>query len=293
MKGKFVDGMSNSDYHSTGNISKSKLDLVAKSPLHYIEKIPMFSGAFRLGSAFHTFILENEKFNDEYIVPPSWGKRSNADRARWSNYFSSLGGYGITDLPAAEWFNELQRQTGKSLITEDDIETIHKMADGITRNQLAVDLLTGGVAERSYFWEDTTGLTCQVRPDYYKPDKNIIVDLKTTDDAGEKEFAYSAYKYRYHVQAAMYCHGVNAVEHRWPDFYFVVVEKTSPYCCVVYKLNYAVMNNGEDLMRRDLDTIASCKESDNYPGYENNLDLWIRHDQVKFSVFLDGNEAVL
>jgi len=291
MKGRFVDGMSNEEYHSSGNVGKSKLDLVAKSPLHYIEKIHGYSASFRLGSAFHTFILENEKFKDEYIIPPTWGKRSKADRALWEDYFISLGATGVTELPAAEWFNELQRQTSKSLITENDVETIHKMAEGIARNQLASELLTGCVAERSYFWKDTCGLTCQVRPDLYKPEDNIIVDLKTTDDAGEKEFAHTVFKYRYHVQAAMYSYGVNAVEHKWPDFYFVVVEKTAPYCCAVYKLHEDVMDNGHELMIRDLETLAECVKNNEYPGYENNLELYTRIEHVPFKVSLDGQEV--
>ncbi|NBO40554.1 MAG: hypothetical protein EBU92_03265, partial [Betaproteobacteria bacterium] len=56
----------------------------------------------------------------------------------------------------------------------------------------ACTLLDGDIAiENSMFWTDQeTGIECRARPDIIRPD-GLIVDLKTTQDAGASAFAKS------------------------------------------------------------------------------------------------------
>lgn len=65
----------NSDYHKGPGISKSGLDLIAKSPAHYYhavnaandnEREPTVAQAF--GTAFHALLLEPDVFKAEYVV---------------------------------------------------------------------------------------------------------------------------------------------------------------------------------------------------------------------------------
>ena len=83
--------MTNEAYHGdTTRISKSGLDLIAKSPAHYWsryldpnreKKEP--TAAMLLGTAVHFAILEPEEFGRRYQVLPEINKRSNAGKAEF------------------------------------------------------------------------------------------------------------------------------------------------------------------------------------------------------------------
>lgn len=75
MEPGIYDNISNADYHGGAGISKSGLDLVAKSPAHYFhavnaandnEHVPTVAQAF--GTAFHALLLEPEEFQKTYAV---------------------------------------------------------------------------------------------------------------------------------------------------------------------------------------------------------------------------------
>ena len=52
-----------------------------------------------------------------------------------------------------------------------------KMRDAVFAEPHAKKLLSFGIAEKSYWWDDkTSGLTCKCRPDWLN--KETIVDLK-------------------------------------------------------------------------------------------------------------------
>lgn len=73
MEQGIYDSISNADYHGGPGISKSGLDLIAKSPAHYFQAInaandnePTDAQAF--GTAFHALLLEPEEFKKTYMV---------------------------------------------------------------------------------------------------------------------------------------------------------------------------------------------------------------------------------
>lgn len=73
MEQGIYDSISNADYHGGPGISKSGLDLIAKSPAHYFHAInaandnePTDAQAF--GTAFHALLLEPEEFQKTYAV---------------------------------------------------------------------------------------------------------------------------------------------------------------------------------------------------------------------------------
>ena len=48
-----------------------------------------------------------------------------------------------------------------------------------------------GLTELSFFSEDLGGIRAKCRPDWISNDKNIVIDLKTTQDASPKGFQKS------------------------------------------------------------------------------------------------------
>jgi hypothetical protein len=59
--------LSNEAYHSGHGISKSGLDLIARSPAHFIGAEKKDLPSFALGSATHCAILEPHEFDKRYF----------------------------------------------------------------------------------------------------------------------------------------------------------------------------------------------------------------------------------
>lgn len=166
----------------------------------------------------------------------------------------------------AEW---LKNNGTRTVLTPEQWDQLHGMAASVMAHPAANRLLreVPGKAEISYYWNDpATGELCRIRPDWLRSD-DIIVDLKTTDDASPDGFAKSVANWRYDVQDAFYCDGFRAVTGRKARFVFIAVEKKPPYAVAVYTLDAESKEIGRAQYRADLDLYAQCKANDNWPGY--------------------------
>lgn len=248
--------LTNEQYHAAPGVSKSQLDLIARSPRHYWAKYldpnrvtEEPTKAMVIGSATHAAILEPGLFSTRYVCAPDFG-----------NPLTKAAKEAKADFQAAN--------AGKIVLAAPEFDLCVALRTSVLRHPDASGLLSGGVAESSVFAVDpVTGLTVKCRPDYLK-DSGIIVDLKTTDDASPIEFGRSAAKFRYHVQAAHYLDTFKLAFGEAPShFVFVVVEKKPPYEVGVYYIEAAAMSVGRQLARRDLNKLAECQASDAWPGY--------------------------
>ncbi len=239
-----ITDMTNADYHAHPAVSKSVLDKIAKSPLHaraYLDGTrDEPTAAMLFGTALHMAVLEPQRFASEYAV--------------WEGDRRTKDGKAAYEALLA---------TGATLISAADRDAITAMTASIQQHQVASDLLKNGQPETSVFWQHpATNLECKCRPDWWRQDDGIVVDLKTTDDASPAAFARSVANYRYHVQAAHYLMGTQAKR-----FIFIAIEKKAPYAVAVYELDGPALLEGHALRERDLDQYASCLEFGTWPGY--------------------------
>lgn len=250
--------LTNAEYHARPEVSKSGLDMVRRSPLHYWNRylnpdrvVESPTAAMVIGSALHTRVLEPHLFDDEYAVSPEGiDRRTKEGKLRWADFE--------------------QESAGKTLLKAEDALHVDAMAEAVRRHPAARVLLSKpGKAEQSYFWtDDETGEKCKCRPDWHTEDRRIIVDLKTTEDASPGKFMRSSVlTYRYHVQAAFYMQGVPEAE----LFVFAVVEKKPPFATVVYTLPAKLIERGLEEAKADLRTIAECRASGRWPGYGDEV----------------------
>ena len=255
--------MDNADYHAHPAVSKSHLDLIARSPLHYWARYvdparvaPEPSPQMRLGTALHTHVLELSRWDQEIAVAPGdINRRTKEGREQWAAFEAS--------------------SAGKTVITADDAEVVMAMGRSIMRHPGAAMLLgLPGKAETTHMWTDATyGIECKCRPDWLTDDGSIMVDLKTTRDASPRGFRRSIGDYRYHVQAGWYMHGVQAATGKRPDqFIFVCVESTAPYACAVYAADAEMIDRGYEHAMFDLGKLATCRAADSWPSYSDQIE---------------------
>ena len=203
-------------------LSKSSLDRINKSMDHYFLDQDKETPAMRVGTAFHTLILEPDKFEKQYACGPDCDRRTSAGRQAWKD---------------AEEEND-----GKSIISIPDWDMIHHMQDSISNHKLATHLLNPdlGAAEETMMWNDSElGTLMKGRSDFRNFKEKVIIDLKSTMDATPDKLERDLWStdLRYHVQAAIYTDGARAIleDDSW-EFYFVFVEKKPPYSAQVVHL---------------------------------------------------------
>lgn len=241
--------MTNEQYHKSDAVSKSHLDVISKSGLHYkahyIDKVieRVQTPAFIEGSLVHSMVLEPENTVNEFVLTPDINKKTKAGKKEF------------------EAFEEEHK--GKQIVTSEMWMKALAMSQSVRVHSEAGRLLSDGVAESSHFWTDKkTGLECKARPDWLRND-GVIVDLKTTLDASPAGFAKSVANFRYHVQDYWYKKGVDA-----DKFVFVCVEKNPPYAVAVYELDPEAVKVGGLLAERDFRQIAEGRENGIWCGFD-------------------------
>lgn len=262
-----------SDYHRHPAISKSHLDAINLSPLHYWSRFvdpnrqpPTPTPAMEFGSAVHAAVLEPELFTASYKLAPDLPKTTKAGKEAWA---------------AAS-------EPGIQLLKADDWNCIQSIRDVVFQHPMASKVLTAdGKAEQSLFAvDDNTGLEIKCRPDYLT-DSGWLIDLKTTQDASLDGFQRTLANFRYHVQAAHYLRTYTLATGNKPKgFLFVAVEKTYPFAVQVFKCSDEMLSAGLITVLRNLEQLHESfilfdKET-KWPSYSNtimevNLPPWARN----------------
>ena len=258
--------MNENDYHSSPRIGRSGLQLISITPRHYWAeyldpnrewKTP--SKALRLGSALHTAVLEPDTFREKVVIEPTnWPTKKEC-------------GVSIEDQKIA--FQRVNRK--KTVISAEDSELIKNMYNAIFEHPIAPGFIEGnGFVEKAILFDHPeTGSPSKIKPDKYNEDSDIIVDLKTTEDASPEGFAKSCVNYWYHVQSAWYLDGFFYAHGHMPRaFVFVVVEKTRPFNVAVYYAPPDMIELGRSIYLKHLRTYEKCRQANYWPGYSENLE---------------------
>jgi len=101
---------------------------------------------------------------------------------------------------------------------------------------------------------------------------NVVVDLKSTDDASPQGVRRSIKKYGYDFQAAFYTDGLfqssGGVRH---EFIFLFTEKKAPYLSAAYVLTPEDIQHARARYREALITYRECLKTDVWPGYPQTI----------------------
>ncbi len=217
--------------------------------------------ATNLGRACHAYVLEGESaLKEQFAVGPGVGKKKKEEKAVWDKFMETVG--------------------DRSVIKESEYFDIISMDRAIHCNPTAADWLEDGESEITIIWDavdfdgSPIGVRCKGRIDRLPSNyKDMIVDLKTTENAHEKSFAYSIKKYGYHRQAAMYMHALKLLvpSLNVEKFGFIAVEKTAPFRTECYTLTspcQTLMDGFSDYVGL-VKKYKLCRDMDFFPNYVN------------------------
>lgn len=257
MKPGIYNGIDIDEYHSGPGISKSGLDLIAKSPFHYWAQYlnpnrpAMETKAGQLeGSLAHCAILEPLEFDRRYVIGPQVATKATNI---WKDFVKSLPA-GVTAIDKKQYTTAWEQHVSVLAIPE------------------ISSALSDGIAEQSAYWiDDDTGVLCRCRPDWVHPCINggvILIDVKTCGDASPDEFARQIYRKNYAKQAAFYSDGYEKASGKpVMAFIFAAVEATYPYAAAACMLGEESLDQGRRDYQSDLEVYARCLREDEWPGY--------------------------
>jgi hypothetical protein len=263
--------LSNESYHADSNsISRSAIMEFRKSPFKYWAAYlnperpsrEKDTPAIVMGKAFHTAILEPDKFSDEFMVSPEPVLLKNVGRVSYDAYKENLA---------------LCESTSKVIIPWNSYIVLVGMKIALSKHRKAMELIEGAIYESSYFWKDeNSGLMIKARPDILH--SNIIVDLKTCADASPRAFQNSMAAFGNHIQGAMVREGVRVLENRdIPNVINICIEKEYPYSIGIYIIDEAALDEGYIQFKQVLLDIKECMDKNEWPDYEIqtiNLPKW-------------------
>lgn len=241
-------------YHSDLTaVARGDIVAAQKSAAHFKSRRQQLemeeSEPLRFGRLIHMLVLEPEKLKRQFVLMPDFGDmRSSKNRDTRDAWKASLD-------PSA------------TICTQQDMVKLFCMAKSIMQNETACDLLFGAEFEMTGFYRDpVTGLKCRFRADAWNRDIGALIDLKSTQDASESEFMYSAWKYRYDIQLAKYSFGVEQLFSKPETNALIVVESKAPWTCSVKIATKEFMARGLKDHRRGMDTIAEAITTNTYPS---------------------------
>lgn len=246
--------LDNDAYHAGPGISKSGLWTIAQqSPMHYRfpadrdEESTQAVANKDFGTAAHIAILQPELFEKQVYRGPS-DRRGN----KWTDAV------------------EFCKIEGKTLLVADAYDNVMAMRDTVHADPWINKVITGGkpMIEASGYWIDKeTGELCRCRPDLYREDLGLILDLKSAANAHPDAFARSVVNYGYHSQEAFYTEGWQSLGKPVSAFAFLAWEKKKPFAFGVYELPPSIVDEGRAVMRKALNTYQECKKANRWPAY--------------------------
>jgi exodeoxyribonuclease VIII len=361
MKAGIYSGIPNADYHHGPGISKSGLDLISRSPLHYkavldAENDNEPTPAQAIGTALHCAVLEPDVFVQEYCLALQRSDVPHAidDRDQLVAMVQELNAKRLPKLPTSGSKAELTErilslEASHLLVTADSLSLAsgaelkamlvaeNELRPGLlptsgSRHELAYLLRENGVdvtlwsdcqaewqqnnGHRKVLTKETWDQVAQMRHAIMAhpaasalllKGQNVVIDLKTCEDASLDGFSKSIANWRYDVQHPYYLDGLRLALKQsgdqppaegaaelsayWtdpdtgvlcrcrPDFWrgypehfaFIAVEKKPPYAVAVYVLDEDSVDIGRAQYRANLRTYAQCLQAGKWPGYGDKV----------------------
>lgn len=251
-------------FHSTTREQYDALDAMNYSRLKWLADCPARfrhecdnprepTDALDFGCAFDLAMFEPTRFASEVVKARKINRQSNAGKAEYEQY--------------------LTENRNNLLIPADDYDTIEPMSRALWAHPAAAAFLSmPGTLQQTAVWRDPGAqILCKGRFDCYKPEAQIIIDVKTTKNSKPWLFRSDVSAFGYDVQAAMYSMAAELITGKPHRFIWLVVEKKAPFIPAVFELDRGTMDAAQQKVRNLLAKYATCSTFDQWPGYSDDV----------------------
>lgn len=271
-------GISIQDYHANKtHISSTSIKMVKKSLSlwKWAQTHPQETKLhFDFGNAFEVALLDWKNFNNTVAIleTENWIAKANDGRKKLYSKPKQSKVY------KAEEEKFIKENSDKYIIPdvgEQSFETLSYMLEACKRDAVIQKLISNTEYQVSLFWTDQeTGINLKTRPDICKRKKNVIVNLKTTNDGSPAEFSRDLAKYDYPLQAAIEIRGCieSGLMPQVDNYFWLVVEKQPPFNATLYEFDKSDQLSSFDELDFLLRKVVRAREEGLYPGYGDRAD---------------------
>lgn len=253
-KGHLICQCPDDVYESTDHVRQSNLKEYRHSPAHYKASLnrTFSTDAMKLGTAVHIRVLYGkDAFDNDVIEQPKFNRRTKVGKEEFET-----------------WEKE---NKDKLSLDPSDYSKALLLSNNVLAHPKFSKMFEGGFAEVAVFTV-VNGVPVKCKLDYYHPDKNLVVDLKTTKDTLNL-FSSSVVRYCYDVQCASYTHLVELVTGNKPSFIFLVIEKSVPHGVKPFMLDSEWHEMGLNRYTKWLSQHKSCMERQHWQHYDPGIEV--------------------
>jgi len=257
------NNLSNELYHADPAISRTGIMHFLKSPFNYWanylnpnKPTPKSKPSWKIGTAFHMMVLEPELFENTYLMKSKPVLLKDVGREKYETYKNDLKALESTDY---------------QLIEYEDFITLRNMRVSLLNHEKAWPLIEGATYEQSYFWQDKhSGLMVKSRPDVLH--SNMIVDLKTCNDASSHAYQREMLNYHYHTQGAMVRDAIYELTGETINTVInVCVETSYPFNVAIKIIDESALEVGHKKYKQALLDMKACFETNTWESYEPEI----------------------
>lgn len=279
MKDGVYDNLSIQDYHANrSHISATQIK-IAKRSLKEFDwyrrgQMPEQTGShFSFGNAFELALLDQKGYLENVAVLPDQDfidlalkENPKLERPRNSKVYQD----GIKTFQ--------KDAAGKYVINDkgkESFDVIEEMLSSCYQDKAIQALIKNTEYQLSLFWTDpTTGIKLKTRPDICKRKKNVIINVKTTEDGSPAAFSKDLVKYEYPLQAVIEARGclASGIMTQVDNYFWLVVEKVPPFNATIYEFQERDMAAVSDNLDYVLSRIKKAEGAKCYPGYSDAAD---------------------
>lgn len=212
--------LSNEEYFGHSAFNASSIKTILENPYNYFNGIEKpKTKSLEFGEKVHKLVLESDleylTSGERIVVEPNFGNLTlKANKVSKQEFLANNANNYIVSK------NEFD--CAKSLIDSQFGELFFN-----------ADNRKNGFVETCYFGK-IFDYSFKCKPDFFIPNLNVCIDLKTTNDSHERDFLQSVIKYKYYIQAYIYS---KILEIPKENFIFVVIEKEPPYYIGCYTVS--------------------------------------------------------
>lgn len=264
-----VHGMSFEDYHAVEAFSASAMKQFARSPWHWLNRVPVKQTRAMLnGSLAHCAKLEPDALAARYAIVPE-GAPTRPSVRQWNAKNPS------DDSKAAmRWWTDFEeRCVGRDIVPADDYAITKLQLQALSDDMELDGLFATGSSEVSMFWVDkATGVYCKARPDHIHERRDgrvTMLDLKSMADDTPAGVMRSIGRLGLYRQEAHYRRGYEAITGTpVSDFVFAVVSSVPPILATPYRLVDEALQQGIEEVEDLLQEFAQCQRMNRWPSYK-------------------------
>ena len=293
--------LTNEEYHSESNhISGSSLvEIIQGSPAKWkFKQRNSDSKALKFGTLSHTYILEGDMFEKEYLRATDLDSIDGliTSQAALAAALKKVGVAGTSgkgypelldmmyksgeDWPV-KWLIEQQESAqalveGIELVSAADYDKVVAMREVLCNIPAYDKIVNSKTAQKELsIFGEIMGVGVKIRIDHVDVIDGVvyITDYKTTADASPEGFGKSAFSHGYLAKMALQRDVfVKAFsEKRKVVVSLLAQEKTEPYLPMRYTLTDEQLRIGRLQYMEALATYKKCSELDIWPGYSNGI----------------------